>query len=54
MSIRTDITKEKKMEENVIKIHETEIDKLREISDLKDSFLSLATHELRTPLTVVK
>jgi two-component system cell cycle sensor histidine kinase PleC len=52
-----DITKRKKLEldsEQITRSMAQQNRRLRELSDAKDEFLSMASHQLRTPATVVK
>jgi signal transduction histidine kinase len=50
-----DVTERKKTEEALQRARtiERETDRLRELDQLKDEFLSTVSHELRTPLTVI-
>ena len=54
IAIRRDVTKERDM---IIKLgahNKKKIERLKEISTFKDSFLSMASHEMRAPLTAIK
>jgi PAS domain S-box-containing protein len=56
-TIYTDITERKQAEEELKqKVEELQVayQKLRELDQLKDNFLSTVSHELRTPLTSIK
>jgi PAS domain S-box-containing protein len=51
----TDITERKRLEEErmVAERLQVELDKEKELSDLKDRFISMVSHEYRTPLAVI-
>lgn len=55
-AIARDITERKRLEEELLTTERlrVELEKEKELSDLKDRFTSMVSHEFRTPLTVIK
>lgn len=55
MSIIIDITRRKRMETEMLMMEmlQVELEKERELLDLKERFVSMVTHELRTPISTI-
>jgi PAS domain S-box-containing protein len=55
VAVNRDITKDKQIEEELLKAEllKIEVEKERELIELKENFLSMVSHDFRTPLTVI-